>query len=94
MPIKVTDKLVLLNALNILQPTSLKQLQDWLDGEMKPSQVKDTLDFLFKNTLAIKLSDEEYVVSNKGLNALRPQLRKRRDVNRMYYLLNSKYKKG
>lgn len=94
MEVKARDKLLLLTILNVFQGmVTLEELENTLTNQAKVENLKGVLNSLVHDGLARKVSQDQYVLSQKGLKIFRPLLRKRRDVQRMLYLSN-KCKKG
>lgn len=84
----IIDRLALLSTLNVFQPMSLSEIESGLRRILKGHNSKDVLDYLVSRRLVLEVSEDQYVVSPRGLKAFGPLLRKTRDLRRLLYLTN------
>ena len=84
----LTDKFVLLSTLNVLQPMTIDEIHAELSKYLKGG-VEDVLNSLIESRHVTKVSQDQYVLSLKGIRAAgKSSLKKKRDIRRMLYLAN------
>jgi hypothetical protein len=80
------DRITLLATLNVFQPINLGELKNALTEQMKGKDIELILSSLMKSGYVIREQDE-YIVSQKGLQSVRSSSLKRdRDIKRMLHL--------
>ena len=85
----ISNTLLLLSIINVMQPVTVKEVVDSLGAKMKSKDVRKIVDSLVKNGYLRKVSKNQYISSHKGIRAIaRSPLKKGRDIQRMLFLVN------
>jgi len=85
----ISNTLVLLGVINVMQPVTLKEISDSLAVKIKGKDLREIVNSLIKNGYVRKISDDQYISSQIGINAFaRSPLKKGRDIQRMLFLTN------
>lgn len=85
----ISNTLVLLGVINVMQPVTLKEISFSLAAKIKSKDVREIVNSLVKNGYIRKISDDQYISSQRGIRAIaRSPLKKGRDIQRMLFLTN------
>lgn len=86
----IREKLLLLSTLNVLEPLTLKEIESELSDRISKNRIKDIVDLLVKGNYIRRNSNDEYIVSYRGIQAFtRSPLKRERDIQRMLFLSKS-----
>jgi hypothetical protein len=85
----ISNTLVLLGVINVMQPVTFKEINDYFAAKIKGKDIREIFYSLSENGYIRKISDDQYIASKKGIRAIaRSPLKKGRDIQRMLFLTN------
>lgn len=86
----IRERLLLLSTLNVLEPLTLEEIESQLSDRISKNRIKDIVESLARDNYIRTNSNNEYVLSYRGIRAFaRSPMKRERDIQRMLFLSKS-----